>query len=160
MKAATSTTASDITTAADERPPSDAARRTALRAGDLVVVRSREEILATLGDDGMLDRMPFMPEMLQHCGRTFRVAAVAHKTCDPAHKTGGRRLADAVDLEDIRCDGSHHGGCQAACLIFWKTAWLAKSAASAGHSGPTISTSAASTSGPGPRASGPRTTSP
>jgi hypothetical protein len=124
MKAATSTSAPSVTT--DTRPPSADTRRTALRAGDLVVVRSREEILATLGDDGMLDGMPFMPEMLPYCGRTLRVAAIAHKTCDPAHKTGGRRLADAVHLEDIRCDGSHHAGCQAACLIFWKTAWLAK----------------------------------
>jgi hypothetical protein len=108
-------------------PPSGASlHRAAVRAGDLVVVRSREEILATLDEDGMLDRLPFMPEMLRYCGRTFRVAAVAHKTCDPAHKTGGRRLGNAVHLEDLRCDGSGHGGCQAACLIFWNTAWLAK----------------------------------
>jgi hypothetical protein len=30
----------------------------------------------------------------------------------------------AVHLEDVRCNGSSHGGCQAACLIFWKEAWL------------------------------------
>ena len=68
--------------------------------------------------------MPFMPEMLAYCGRQFRVAAVAHKTCDPAHKTGGRRLDNTVHLGGLRCDGSEHGGCQAACLLFWKTAWL------------------------------------
>jgi hypothetical protein len=94
------------------------------RAGDLVVVRSKEEILATLDREGMVERMPFMPEMLKFCGQTFRVAAVAHKTCDPAHKTGGRRLDNAVHLADLRCDGSAHSGCQASCLIFWKTAWL------------------------------------
>lgn len=94
------------------------------RAGDLVVVRSKEEILATLDQDGLLERMPFMPEMLSFCGQMFRIAAVAHKTCDPAHKTGGRRLDNAVHLEGLRCDGSAHGGCQASCLIFWKTAWL------------------------------------
>jgi hypothetical protein len=95
-----------------------------VRTGDLVEVRSREEILATLAADGTLERMPFMPEMLKYCGRQFRVGAVAHKTCDPAHKTGGRRLENSVHLEDLRCDGSAHGGCQAACLLFWKTAWL------------------------------------
>lgn len=94
------------------------------RAGDIVEVRSKEEILATLDTNGKFEGMPFMPEMLANCGKRFRVAAVAHKTCDPAHKTGGRSLADAVHLDGLRCDGSAHGGCQAACLIFWKTAWL------------------------------------
>jgi hypothetical protein len=27
-------------------------------------------------------------------------------------------------LEGVRCDGSAHGGCQAACSVFWKDAWL------------------------------------
>jgi hypothetical protein len=36
----------------------------------------------------------------------------------------GRRMHNAVFLEDLRCDGSAHGGCQARCLFFWKTQWL------------------------------------
>ena len=95
-----------------------------LKAGTLVEVRGREEILRTLDTDGTYERMPFMPEMLRYCGKQFRVAAVAHKTCDSAFKTGGRRLQNAVHLENLRCDGSAHGGCQATCLLFWKTAWL------------------------------------
>jgi hypothetical protein len=94
------------------------------RTGDMVEVRSKEEILEMLGRDGRLDRMPFMPEMLQHCGRRFRVSGVAHKTCDTATLLMGRRMHDAVFLEDLRCDGSAHGGCQARCLLFWKTQWL------------------------------------
>src|SRR5262245_24384453 len=97
-----------------------------MKAGDWVEVRSREEILATLWEDGTLERMPFMPEMLRHCGKRFQISAVAHKTCDSAYKTGGRRLHNAVHLEDLRCEGSAHGGCQATCLFFWKTAWLKK----------------------------------
>ena len=95
-----------------------------LAAGDWVVVRSKEEILATLDARGRLDGLPFQPEMLAFCGRRLRVFKVAHKTCDTIHKTGGRRMRDAVHLEDVRCDGSAHGGCQADCLLFWKTAWL------------------------------------
>lgn len=87
-------------------------------------VRSREEILATLDERGRVDGMPFMPEMLEHCGRTLRVEARAHKTCDTIHKTGGRRMNGAVHLEGLRCDGSAHGGCQAGCLFFFKNAWL------------------------------------
>lgn len=95
-----------------------------LRAGDVVTVRAKEEILAMLDADGKLEKLPFMPEMLEFCGRQFRIAAVAHKTCDPAHKTGGRRLENAVHLEGLRCSGAAHGGCQASCLLFWKTDWL------------------------------------
>ncbi len=111
------------------------------RTGDMVEVRSKEEILGTLGPDGRLDRLQFMPEMLRHCGRRYRVSGVAHKTCDTATLLMGRRMHDAVFLEDLRCDGSAHGGCQARCLFFWKTKWLkpvdgALEATPAGSSGP------------------------
>jgi hypothetical protein len=33
-------------------------------------------------------------------------------------------LRDAVLLEELRCDGADHGGCQAGCLLIWKEAWL------------------------------------
>jgi hypothetical protein len=33
-----------------------------------------------------------------------------------------------VHLEDLRCDGSQHGGCGALCLIYWKEAWLERAA--------------------------------
>jgi len=95
-----------------------------LRVGQLVEVRSAEEILATLDENGELDSLPFMPEMVQQCGRQFRVGKVAHKLCDTMYHGGMRRMEDAVHLAGVRCDGGAHGGCQAACFIYWKTAWL------------------------------------
>lgn len=95
-----------------------------LRAGDLVEVRSKDEILATLDAQGALAGMPFMPEMLQYCGRQFTVAAVAHKTCDTANRTLGRKLDRMVHLDGTRCDGSAHGGCEADCSLFWREEWL------------------------------------
>lgn len=95
------------------------------RAGDLVRIRSKAEILATLDETGSVDGMPFMPEMSQYCGRIVPVAAVAHKTCDTAHRTHkNRRLDSTVHLAGLRCDGSAHGGCEAACNLFWNDAWL------------------------------------
>src|SRR5262245_31435588 len=91
-----------------------------LRAGDWVRVRSAEEILGTLDERGCLDNLPFMPEMLKACGQRFQVAGIAHKTCDTATLKGGRRMRNAVFLENMRCDGASHGGCQARCLMFWK----------------------------------------
>jgi hypothetical protein len=103
-----------------------------IRTGDLVEVRSREEILRTLDDRGAKNNLPFMPEMLRFCGRRFRVQAVAHKTCDTVLNQGGRRMHDTVHLEELRCDGAAHGGCQAGCLLFWKHDWLKKVDASTG----------------------------
>lgn len=100
------------------------------RAGDIVEVRSRDEILAMLDEQGRTENVPFMPEMLQYCGRRFRVSARADKTCDPAHIPWSlRRLKNAVHLEGVRCDGAAHGGCEAGCLMFWKEAWLKRATA-------------------------------
>jgi hypothetical protein len=96
----------------------------ALRREVLVEVRSPSEILATLDVRGMLGELPFMPEMAAYCGRRFSVSCRAEKFCDTIHWSGSRRMRDAVMLEDLRCDGAAHGGCQAECRFFWKEAWL------------------------------------
>ena len=101
-------------------------RDSKLCCGDWIEVRSKEEILKTLDKNGQLDGLPFMPEMFEYCGRRFRVYKRAHKTCDPPNGIQARRMTAAVHLEDLRCDGQAHGGCQAGCLIFWKGAWLKK----------------------------------
>lgn len=96
-----------------------------LRKGEVVQVRSREEILATLDPDGTLGGLPFMPEMLQYAGQTFTVHARADKTCDTVNMTGtSREMERTVHLSGLRCDGSAHGGCQARCLLFWREEWL------------------------------------
>ena len=99
-----------------------------LKRGELVTVRTAAEILATLDERGRLNGLPFMPEMLQFCGRTFPVYRRADKTCDTIESGGLRRMTDTVHLPGLRCDGSAHGGCQANCLLFWNEAWLAPSA--------------------------------
>ena len=96
------------------------------QAGDWVEVRSKEEILGTLDKQGRLGGLPFMPQMFRYCGKRFRVVKRAHKTCDTISynpKTPGRKLPDGIHL-NLRCDGKAYGGCEAACLIFWKEAWL------------------------------------
>jgi len=95
-----------------------------LKAGDLVEVRSAAEILASLDENGCLEDLPFMPEMISYIGSRYRVAKRAHKTCDTVHQTGGRRLDNCVHLQDLRCDGAGHDGCKATCLLFWKIDWL------------------------------------
>src|SRR4051812_36331902 len=98
-------------------------RERPLRPGDVVEVKSPEEIFASLDGDA-IDEMPFMAEMLQYAGKQFTVSRRVDKICDTVAATGSRRMTDTVYLDDLRCDGSAHGGCQAGCKIYWKEAWL------------------------------------
>lgn len=97
-----------------------------LRPGDFVQVKSPSEILQALDADGTSDHLPFMPEMVDFCGRNFRVAKRVLKTC--AYGTESTMLAfnanDVVVLEGVRCSGDDHDGCPKHCLIFWREAWL------------------------------------
>jgi hypothetical protein len=79
-----------------------------------------------------------MPEMLPYCGQRLTVYKVANKTCDTISRTGNRRMENAVHLSGVRCTGSGHGGCQAACLIYWKHAWLRKVNAAQPAAVPTV----------------------
>jgi hypothetical protein len=92
-----------------------------LRAGDVVEIRSAAEILETLDENGELEGVPFMPEMLEFVGRRFTVSKRALKICSP---NGNAHMTGTVFLEQLRCDGSAHDGCQAACRIFWREQWL------------------------------------
>src|SRR6266568_4304197 len=95
-----------------------------LKAGEWVLVRGKDEILATLDKNGRLEELPFMPHMLQYCGQKLRVAKHAHKMCGTQHPTVSGSMNDAVVIEDLRCNGEGYGGCEAGCLFIWKEAWL------------------------------------
>jgi hypothetical protein len=98
-----------------------------LRPGDVVEIRPAREILATLDERGSLEGVPFMPEMLQYIGKQFTIANRVEKICDTVSGAyGSRRMRNTVFLEQLRCDGSAHGGCQAECRLYWKEAWLTK----------------------------------
>jgi hypothetical protein len=102
-----------------------------LRPGDMVRVRTAEEILATLDDEGTVEGIPFMPEMIPHVGRHYRVSKRIEKICWFTAESSSRRLPGTLFLEDLRCDGSAHGGCQAECRIYWKEAWVERVEANA-----------------------------
>lgn len=97
-----------------------------LKPGDVVEVRSPAEILSTLDGEASIDGMPFMAEMLQYAGKRFTVTHCVEKICDTVsgNTPNSRRMYDTVLLDDLRCDGSAHDGCQAGCRIYWKESWL------------------------------------
>jgi hypothetical protein len=101
---------------------------TGVRPGDLVDVKTPDEILETLDADGTLDQLPFMPEMVQFCGKRLRVSRRAGRMCITGPQVYGTmrefKTDDVVLLDDVRCSGAAHDGCQRACVIFWREAWL------------------------------------
>lgn len=102
-------------------------RSNGFRRGDVVEVRSATEIAATLDASGCLEGLQFMPEMALYCGRRYRVRSRASKTC--VEGLGLRRMSHSIFLENVRCDGAAHDGCERGCLMFWKEAWLKPSPA-------------------------------
>jgi hypothetical protein len=99
-------------------------RQSYLLVGDLVQVRSLQEIKDSLDESGCLGGLPFMEEMAAFCGRRFRVYRCVDKIFDYGRSRRLRRIEDVVLLAGLRCDGGAHGGCQASCYLLWKTAWL------------------------------------
>ncbi|MEA2649726.1 MAG: hypothetical protein QOG61_2161 [Candidatus Binataceae bacterium] len=102
-------------------------QRARLCRGDLVEVKPPDEIVQTLDADGASDHLPFMPEMLEFCGRRFRVSRRVFTICfSGGGSPRGFSVDDVVTLESVRCSGVAHDGCQKACMIFWREAWLRK----------------------------------
>lgn len=91
-----------------------------------VKVKSFDKIIRTLDNEGCLDNLPFMPEMKQYCGQTFSVSMKVEKTCvdNPVMFMAEFVKNDVYFLNDLRCTGEFHDGCQRSCRIFWKADWL------------------------------------
>jgi hypothetical protein len=73
---------------------------------------------------GCLEELPFMPEMLAMCGQRAYVFRCVHRLFDYRKSRRMRHMDDAVLLTGAVCNGSSHGGCDAACHVIWKSAWL------------------------------------
>jgi hypothetical protein len=92
-----------------------------LQPGELVTVRSEEEILSTLDRFGRNRGLYWMPMMREYCGQTFPV----YKRVDRIvlENTGEiRKLRNTVLLDGVLCDGLY--GCDRSCFHFWREVWL------------------------------------
>jgi hypothetical protein len=95
-----------------------------MEAGDLVRVRSLEEIQATLNPFKELKGCAFLEEMKQYCNTQQRVFKVLERFLDErdyeVKKTKG-----IVLLDGIYCQGTPvFGRCDRSCLLFWREEWL------------------------------------
>ena len=117
--------AAAVKTAPAAKPPAAAVCQTlAVQAGDLVEVKSLEEIQATLDGNGKCKGLLFMPEMQAHCGQRLRVYKRVERIL--IETTGElRRMKNTLLLENSICDG-WNGACHRSCFYFWRDAWLRK----------------------------------
>ena len=69
-----------------------------LRRGDLAEVAPAGDILATLDENGSLDGVPFMPEMLAYLGRRLTVEARMERACDTIYGSGTRRMRTRLPI--------------------------------------------------------------
>lgn len=94
-----------------------------LKPGELVEVKSEQEILATLDADGKNKGLLWMRGMRSYCGKRYRVFK---KVETILLESNGklRKMRNTVLLEGVMCDGSEFYGCDRSCFHYWREAWL------------------------------------
>ncbi len=94
-----------------------------LQPGELVEVRSAEEIKATLDSEGRNRGLTFEPEMLRCCGRRYRVLTPVRRII--VETTGKMvELTNTVILDGVTCQGIYAKNCPRSHYLYWREAWL------------------------------------
>ena len=105
---------------------SEAKSNVGLKTGDLVRVRSRVDIEATLDGWNELKGCAVMPDMWQYCGTTQRVFKVVERFVDERDYRL-KKGTGIVLLEGLICQGTEdYGRCDRSCFYFWRVEWLEK----------------------------------
>jgi hypothetical protein len=97
--------------------------------GEVLQVRSVEEIQATLDATGRCDGLIFMEEMKGFCGRQFVVKKKVKMFFDERSHRMLRMKRNRYLLEGAICHGTHAyamEGCDRCCFFFWTDRWLRK----------------------------------
>jgi hypothetical protein len=95
-----------------------------LEVGEVVRIKSKEEIVLTLNSKRLNRGMGFEEEQARACGATARVKRRVDRCID--EKTG-RLLTmknPCIVLEGVVCKGVYHGNCPREYVPFWRELWL------------------------------------
>lgn len=97
-----------------------------LHAGDVVRVRSRQEIQMTLDNWNQFRKCSFMEEMWRYCGTSQRVLKRVEKFLDERDYLL-KKCKGIIILENVFCEGTRDfGACDRTCFFFWREEWLEK----------------------------------
>lgn len=99
-----------------------------LQAGDLVRIKDETAIIATLDLKNRNRGLWLDSAMLQHCGRTCRVARRVQRIINErtGQMTHMAPESPIILLAGLVCNGDHHRLCPRSEYYFWREAWLEK----------------------------------
>jgi hypothetical protein len=95
-----------------------------LQAGELVTVKSRDEIMGTLNKDSRNRGLYFDAEMVIFCDKQYRVNRRIEKIID--EPTGKMRhfTSDCIVLDNVVCESYYHALCPRKIQAYWREIWL------------------------------------
>jgi len=99
-----------------------------LQPGELVQIRNKEEILATLDNQNRNRGLQFGFEMLTYCGGIYRVLHRVNRIID--EKTGKmlNMKYPCIVLQGVACRSDYHRLCPRAIYHYWRENWLKRAA--------------------------------
>lgn len=96
------------------------------KAGDLVRIKSEQEIMGTLDNDGKLKGCSFIRSMAPYCESHQRILKPMERFFSEIDGQV-KKCSGLFILEDVTCDGDTSlGHCDRGCLMFWREEWLEK----------------------------------
>jgi hypothetical protein len=100
------------------------ADRLNLQPGELVEVKSKDEILETLDERDYTRGLRFDREMLHYCGRRGRVLRRVERIIN--EKTGKMLPinSDCIIIDGFICTGNYHRMCPRSIYPYWRESWL------------------------------------
>ena len=97
-------------------------------SGEMVRVKSFEELTQYLDEHNRTEGLTFMPGMQELCGREFKVLKRVRAIFDE-REWRMLRIKNTYILEGAICDSRglyEREGCDRCCFYFWKDVWLEK----------------------------------
>ena len=92
-----------------------------LLPGELVEVKTEQEVRATLNERGRHRGLLWMPAMTRFCGKRYTVLKRVETIM--LESTGElRKMRNTVLLTDVRCEDLY--GCDRSCYHYWREVWL------------------------------------
>jgi hypothetical protein len=95
-----------------------------LQPREVVQVRPKEEILATLDRNNRNRGLLFDSEMVRYCGGTFRVLKRVNQIVDERTGKVMKMKSPCIILEGVACVSEYHRLCPRAIYHYWREAWL------------------------------------
>jgi hypothetical protein len=94
--------------------------------GDLVSIKTKQEIEATLDRNRRHRGLSFDAEMVRYCGGKYRVRKRVDRIINERTGKMMRLEKDCIVLDDVWCMSDYHRGCPRRVYPYWREVWLKK----------------------------------